>query len=70
MKVHEALEALESAGSASDPILYRGEETTAVDLDLPSLDDASKVRIGYWGKGIRLVKRGTLSGMVRERRRG
>lgn len=74
MTVDEALRKLDELGSTDDPIWVGGEETTPADLatDLwPGTDDASEVRITYWGERGGTwrfrKKRGTLSGMVKDR---
>lgn len=61
-------------GSAHDPIFVRGEETTPTDLEGTNwpFEDTTSIRISYFtvrnGKA-RLLKNGTLSGMVRDRKR-
>jgi len=79
MSVNRAIQDLEEHGSSQDPIWYQGEETTPEQLswkvddgrsDLSGYVLAGDVRISYYGgKDLHLIKRGTLSGMVRDRRR-
>ncbi len=71
-----AVARLNELGSDQDPIIFRGEETTAVDL-LPLLKvdtPAGSFRISYWvwyegDKRMKRIKNGTLGGMIRERER-
>lgn len=79
MSVDRAIQDLEEHGSSQDPIFYKGQETTPEQLswkvddgrcDLRGYTLAGEVRIGYYGgKDLHLIKRGTLSGMVKDRRR-
>jgi len=76
MTFREAVDALERLGSDCDPVQFRGHDTTPRDM----LGDrfspgpearACDVRLGYWAmgpRGLRFV-RGSLSGMVADRRR-
>lgn len=70
MTVGRALLDLEDHGSDRDLVIFQGREIEA--SGLPYRDDrmAKDVRIGYWARGYRFVARGTLSGMVADRRLG
>ncbi len=72
MNVGQAIWDLEENGSSRDPIFYGDWETTPdwlrSEIYLSRL--ASSVRIGYYGgPDHHLVKHGTLSGMVQDRRK-
>lgn len=74
MTVDRAVQDLEENGSAEDPIFYRDHETTPSRLEhmfeQNPFCSASYIRIGYYGgRDLHLIKRGTLSGMVADRRR-
>lgn len=74
MNVDQAVVDLEENGSAEDPIFYGGHETSPSRLEHMFHNNlslhASKVRIGYYGgRDLHLIKSGTLSGMVADRRR-
>jgi hypothetical protein len=69
--VQEASRLLGHLGSDHDPIIFRGEETCAADLacEIPNLT-IDKIQISYWAgrRGrLRLIERGTLAGMIRDR---
>lgn len=68
LSLRRAIELLEEAGSADDPVKYQGVETTPTQLEW-ELDwdkKAGDIRITYAGNS-RTVN-GTLSGMVKNRR--
>lgn len=82
MKATHALAELDKFGSANDPVYYRawqeGDEPVESVVDevvrSPGVGDkdARKVRLDYWGvdrQGEFRLIRGTLSGMLSERRR-
>lgn len=74
MDISRAVQDLEENGSAEDPIFYKGQETTPnrLEHELTHLGPlkAKNVVIGYYGgRELHLIKRGTLSGMVSDRRR-
>ncbi len=65
-------------GSDGDPIEYHGEETTPLDLmyQLGSYTPQDKVKVTYWSivkydfpNRLKIVKNGTLAGMVKDRQR-
>jgi len=71
-----AVARLNELGSDQDPIIFRGQETTAADL-LPLLKVDTLIesfRVSYWsdtgGARLKLIKNGTLGGMIRARERG
>ena len=74
INISDALGLLDLFGSASDPIIYHGEEMTPTDLmeqHFPLGTERATVRISYWECGkhskiLRLV-RGTLQSMCRDR---
>jgi hypothetical protein len=74
MDLIDAVRALGRLGSANDPIMFRGEEVIPEDLPfcLEPTRSAASVRLAYWsvrsGRA-RLITRGTLSGMLRDRKR-
>lgn len=77
MDLARAVQDLEENGSSQDPIFLGGEETTPEQLEyvgklceLPGTPMAKDIKISYYGgKDLHLIKRGTLSGMVKDRRR-
>ena len=73
MDVSRAVQDLEENGSSEDPIWFRGKETTPNRLEhtLSRVSCWAKdVSIGYYGGvNLHMIKRGTLSGMVADRRR-
>ena len=74
MTLQSAVEELSRLGSNDDPIVYRGDDTTPQELaDRWGYDAlAANFRISYYsvraGK-VRLLKNGTLGGMIRDRKR-
>lgn len=72
MTVEGAVQTLDRLGSAHDPIHFRGEEITPDDLPYLIKPYRSAVlRIRYWTvrDGKPRMLNGTLSGMVRDRKR-
>lgn len=75
MNLHEAVDELENLGSSHDPIFWEDHETTPESLEgalggSTICTRASKIRISYYGGVDPLVlRKGTLSGMVADRRR-
>ena len=70
MTVEEACEILdEELGSGNDPIRWRGCDIDVCSLNFSSVADrdARSIRIGYYGRRGWVV-RGTLPGMIRDRR--
>ncbi len=74
MTLRSAVEELTALGSNDDPIVWRGEDMTPQELaDRWGYDTlAANFRISYYsvraGK-VRLLKNGTLGGMIRDRQR-
>lgn len=72
MNFKEWIEKMEERGSAEDPIVHNGKETTPTNLsyEFSPIDKIKGVRIQYrGGKPLRTID-GTCGGMLRERSRG
>lgn len=74
MYLEDAILLLEDLYSGDDPIIYKGIDTTPVELVyLPSFGydhtlQARDVRISYYGRDPMRLVHGTLSGMVKDRK--
>ena len=74
MDIHRAILDLEDNGSSQDPVFFEGKEIMAEELqyhiNVGLVTPARDIKIGYWGgRDLHLIRRGTLSGMVLDRRR-
>lgn len=72
LSLFECVELLERLYSSQDPITWNGEDTTPDGLIgvLSDFHPANTIRINYYGgKPMRLIKGGTLTGMLANRAR-
>lgn len=75
MNFKDWINKLDERGSADDPIIHNGQQTTPNQLSygFHSLDSVDGIHIEYWaGDGCQHTRRvrGTTGGMLRERSRG